>query len=84
MRLLNLGLCTEDAAGKDFGNVKTSSILVKVPRENIFFFNFRSLLFWDVTNPPLIITDVSGLPIGLTFKGKEVQENWTRLLDRLR
>ena len=34
----------------------------------------RSSFFWDVTQRRLVVTDVSGKPIGARLKGKAVQE----------
>ena len=34
----------------------------------------RFLLFWDVTQRLLVVTDVSGQPIGLICKGHAVQK----------
>ena len=35
-----------------------------------------SSLFWDVTRRWLVVTDVSGQPIGPTFKGRAVRNSW--------
>jgi len=40
----------------------------------------RSLVFWDVAQRGLVVTDVSGHPMGSVFKDKAVQEDGT---DRL-
>jgi hypothetical protein len=49
----------------------------------------RSSLFWDVTQHKLVVTDVSGQPVGPVFRGQVVQEpdfltikNWTDRLSR--
>ena len=39
----------------------------------------RSLVFWDVTQSLLVVTDVSGPPTGPIFEGQAVQKDWTAL-----
>jgi hypothetical protein len=40
-------------------------------------FLVRSSLFWDVTQRGLIVTDVSGQPLGPIFKDPAVQDRLT-------